>query len=342
MNLIKPTERIESFVKLGLRIANISEQELDQLYLEASGYNNWFTRDNIRNAFSGITLMLQKENLEKWAETYNCQPQSTKTIGVVMAGNIPMVGFHDYLCVLMSGHRLQAKLSSQDKVLPKYVHHLLCEINTAFEEMVVFTEAQLHNFDAIIATGSDNTARYFKHYFSAYPHIIRKNRSSIALLTGKETDIQYTGLGHDIFDYYGLGCRNISKVLVPQDYDFTPLLDNLTTFNYVSENHKYNNNYDYNKSIYLVNRIPHLDSGFLLVKEDENNVSPISVLFYERYHTKDDVMKYINEQATKIQCIVGDAHYWSDIDTVDFGHSQRPKIDEYADGTDSMLFLTNL
>jgi hypothetical protein len=333
---------VKDFSTLGYIIRETSEQKIDELYLKASGYNNWFTRENIKNAFEGIAYLLQEDKLAHWIDQYQLPISDNRSIAVVMAGNIPCVGFHDYLCVLASGHSLIAKTSSQDPYLPRYIHELLCEINPIYLDRVEFTQAQLKGFDAIIATGSDNSARYFEHYFGKYPHIIRKNRSSVAVLSGEETEAELHALGKDIFDYYGLGCRNVSKLLVPTNYDFHHLLNCLTDYRHVLDHHKYSNNYDYNKSIYLVNQVPHLDNGFLLLKEDSGSVSPISVLFYEYYEGEDQLKNFLDTNDEKIQCKVGQTAWAKHLGLVPFGKGQRPELSDYADGIDVMKFLASI
>jgi hypothetical protein len=180
----------------------------------------------------------------------------------------------------------------------------------------------------VIATGSDNTARYFEYYFRTKPHIIRKNRSSIAVLTGNETDDQLIALGKDVFSYFGLGCRNVSKLVVPEGYDFTRPLRLWEVYHDVSNHHKYVNNYDYNKSILLINGTHHFDNGFALLTPNEALVSPISVLYYA---TSADLA------SDKIQCIVG-----SGANYIPFGTTQEPTLTDYADNVDTLKFLTGL
>ncbi len=329
------TERINSFEQLGEALSALTSGEKQSLYFSAESKNNWFNESSIESALAGIIKFLDRETLSTWAAQYEISESfSDKKIGLVMAGNIPMVGFHDLLCVLMAGHIALTKLSSQDEVLIKFLISMLRQISPEFADRVVFAE-RLNDADAFVATGSDNTARYFHYYFGKKDHIIRKNRSSVAVIDGAETEEELKALGIDIFTYWGLGCRNVSKVLVPEGYDFIPLLDALAPYEYVADHHKYNNNYDYNKSILLVNRVPHLDTGFLLVQESENLVSPISVLFYQTYKDQNDLEAYLKAQEDKIQCIVGH-------DRIPFGGAQYPSINDYADGVDTMQFLTGL
>lgn len=331
-------ERIEGFVALGEHLVNLDDETREELHLQAGSENPWFTPVYVDAAISGVAHFLKKETLETWSQRYNIQNQQ-KVVGVVMAGNIPLVGFHDLLCVLISGNKLKAKLSSKDSALMNYVIKQLIHINKDFEAYLVTSE-QLKEIDAIIATGSDNSSRYFDYYFSKYPHIIRKNRTSIAVIDKDLETKDLIPLGHDIFQYYGLGCRNVSKLFVPAGYDFHPFYQAMENFDDVKQHHKYNNNYDYNKSIYLVNKQKHLDNGFLIMKPDEALVSPISVLFYEEYSNQEELKKKIEIASGKIQCIVS---YQGKYDSSQpFGQAQLPQIDDYADGVDTMKFLTEL
>ncbi|WP_338876794.1 acyl-CoA reductase [Spirosoma sp. SC4-14] len=336
------SERIQTFVALGdfLR-SDKAQPELEEISLRAYHKNNWFTPENTKKALSAIaTEFLSEQNLNGWLTNYPAEPQTPRTVGVVMAGNIPAVGFHDLLSVLISGHKLLAKLSSQDFVLIHYLIQKIKEINPEFTELI--EEADRINIaDAYIATGSNNTARYFDYYFSKKPSIIRKNRTSVGLLMGEENDDEFLKLGHDISDYYGLGCRNVSTLLVPDEYDFTPLLRALepqvTTY---LNNHKYQNNYDYNKSIYLINAVPHLDNGYLLLTENDGLVSPVSVVYYQTYKTQANANQWLNERAERIQ-VVASAQGWHS-NSIPFGKTQCPGLSDYADGIDTMAFLTSL
>lgn len=327
-------DRIKSFETLGNRLKNLSEEELEGLCVGARNENAWFVEENVKLALDGIALFLNGSKLENWLSAYPLGDITPKKVGVVAAGNIPLVGFHDVMCVLLSGHQLMIKMSSKDNVLMRFVLNELFEIAPDFKSQVTFVE-RLNEASAFIATGSDNTARYFEYYFKNKPHVIRKNRTSVAVLTGKESPEDFENLGHDIFQYYGLGCRNVSKLFVPKGYDFTPLLDALQPFEPVIHHHKYRNNYDYNKSIYLVNREPFLDTEYLLVRESEDLVSPISVLYYQEYEDERELKSVLKEYEDKIQCVVGTNH-------IPFGQAQRPEVSDYADGVDTMAFLTGL
>lgn len=329
-------DRISAFAALGTAIKNLTSREFEHICTNVQAYNNWFTPDNIQAALDGIQRYLDKEKLEEWTKHYKLSSVEPKTVGLVMAGNIPLVGFHDFLSILISGHRAKIKPSHQDPFLLPYLTDILLEIAPAFKDKVVFTD-QLKDIDAIIATGSDNTSRYFKYYFSKYPHIIRKNRTSVAIITGEESKEDLYALGKDIFQYYGLGCRNISKLYVPKSYDFRDFFEGLQPYEKIRDNHKYVNNYDYNKSIYLVNKVPHEDNGFLLVTSSQQLASPISVLYYESYTNAEDLNSKIDAAQEKIQCIVSDGGWYPN--SFPFGKAQEPELDDYADGVDVMRFL---
>lgn len=256
----------------------------------------------------------------------------------MLAGNIPLVGFHDLLSVLISGHHVQLKLSSKDSKLIQYLIKHLIWLEPAFEKIIKIKENKLENFDAVIATGSDNSARYFEYYFGKYPNIIRKNRSSCVILNGNESEEEMEALGEDIFSYFGLGCRNVSKAFVPKGYDLAKILSRWESYKEIIHHHKYCNNYDYQKSILLVNLIPFLDNGFILLQENEKLVSPISVLFYEYYTDQEDLEIKLNINKEKIQCIVGS----NSLATVPFGGAQYPEVWDYADNVDTLTFLEKL
>jgi hypothetical protein len=336
MNL---TQRISAFAELGNQINRLNTDEKATLADQAAQRNPWFTPEYVALALAGVSQFLSDGTLKKWTAPYSLDTSTPKTIGVAMAGNIPMVGFHDFLCVLISGNKLKAKLSSQDEVLLRAITQKLIHIEPRFEPLINFEE-RLNNVDAVIATGSDNTSRYFEYYFRNIPNIIRKNRTSCAVIMGDETTEQFIELGKDVFSYFGLGCRNVSKVFVPEGYSFTPLLDSWPGYSNIGNHHKYANNYDYQKSILLVNGVTFLDNGFVLVTENSALVSPISVLFFETYKNQDDLHEKINSQKEKIQCIVS-ANGWYP-ESVPFGKAQYPEVWDYADNVDTLKFLNNL
>jgi hypothetical protein len=334
-------ERIEAFVKLGDYLDRIGEEELEHIHLTAKTHNGWFIEQNVDLAIAGIRRWLDKKNLEAWVEGYDLPNtnQSPRTIGIVMAGNIPLVGFHDLLSVLITGHAVQIKLSSQDPFLLKYMVEKLIIIEPRFHQSVHFVE-RLKNMDAVIATGSDNTSRYFEYYFGKYPHIIRKNRTSCAILLGDETTEDFINLGKDIFYYFGLGCRNVSKIFVPENYDFTPLIDALGNYSYVLDNHKYANNYLYNRSILLLNQTHHLDSGFCLFQQHKDIASPTSVIYYEEYKDSEQLKEKLYAISEKTQCIVSIEGGFKG--SLSFGKAQEPELWDYADHVDTVKFLTSL
>lgn len=333
--------RIEAFAALGRAIDEWNDTTWEEIYQRTAQHNNWFTPQSIQQAFDGIRLFLDPEKLSDWTKPYKLNPETPKTVAVIMAGNIPLVGFHDLLSVLISGHKLKAKLSSQDQYLPRLLLNKLQELEPAFAPFIEVTDEVLKNFEAVIATGSNNTSRYFDYYFGKYPHIIRKNRTSVAVLEGDESTETLEKLGEDIFTYYGLGCRNVSKLFVPENYDFSRFIEAQKPYQEILDHHKYANNYDYNKSVYLVNREPHLDSGFFLMRETKDLVSPISVIFYEQYENEATLEKRLSEHEAQLQCIVSAKRDFGPA-TVAVGQAQCPGLSDYADGVDTLQFLSNL
>jgi hypothetical protein len=329
-------ERIHALAALGTHFQGITEDDFQSIAARASRENPWFTHDNVRMAFNGIIQMLNESKLRTWVSPYTF-PNTSHQVALVLAGNIPLVGFHDLLAVLISGHRALVKLSSKDSALPTIVLETLGMISPALHARIQIAE-QLKNFDAVIATGSDNSARYFDYYFGKYPHIIRKNRTSVAILQGDETEAELRALGTDIFSYFGLGCRNVSKVLVPEGYTFDRFYPALEIYHDIIHHHKYCNNYDYQKSIMLVNSTPFLDNGFLMLHESTRLVSPISVMYYEHYKTPESLAANLSENADKLQCIVGRAPGA----TIPFGQAQFPEVWDYADRVDTLQFLSTL
>jgi hypothetical protein len=334
---MNPEDRIAAFEKLGNYLSAIDEAELQPLIEKARNENPWFTPESIKMALDGVKIYLTAKNLNQWVSAYRLNPGKPKTVAVIMAGNIPLVGFHDFLSVLISGHSILVKLSSRDSVLVSWLANQLIKADHRFGSRIQFAE-QLKNFDAVIATGSDNSSRYFHYYFGKYPNIIRKNRTSCAVLTGKETDEDLLTLGKDVFTYFGLGCRNVAKVYMPKSFDPTQLLRNWTPLEGVIHHHKYHNNYDYQKSILLVNRVPFLDAGFVLLQESERLISPISVVYYEFYQDEGSLALRLTELKDKIQCVVGQATPAS----VPFGKAQSPMVWDYADQVDTLKFLESL
>lgn len=333
-------QRIIAFDQLGKKIKNLSQMDFDELAWAVENNNSWFTADHTKSALNGLTQFLTQSELEKWIAKYSfTEPSKVQEVGVLMAGNIPAVGFHDLLCVLVTGHRAAIKLSSSDTFLMKWLVNELIAIEPEFKKIISFEE-MLKAKDAYIATGSDNSARYFDYYFGKYPSIIRKNRTSIGVLNGTERNEDFVALGNDVFKYFGLGCRNVSKIYVPNKDCLVKFLDAIEGFQILSSNHKYINNYDYNKSIYLVNGEKHLDNGFLLLRESKELVSPISVLFYEVYDDTVSLKAEINQIKEKIQCVVSKEAWFEG--SFSFGMTQCPALEDYADGIDTIDFLMKL
>jgi hypothetical protein len=340
--MISRTRRTEAFINLGKFITNPANADIVEDWVaRAKSGNNWFTPENVRLSIHSIaTRFLNENDLKAWSAQYP-EPASYKKVGVVMAGNIPAVGFQDALCVLISGHILLAKLSSDDRHLMEAILKKLIELEPALEEQIRLVD-RLNDADAYIATGSDNTARYFHYYFAQKPHVIRKNRTSVAVLTGDETGEELAGLGRDVLQYYGLGCRNVSKLFVPSGYDFTKFYESIQDVeNAYLHHHKYFNNYEYNKSIFLINRVPHLDNGFLMLNENSALVSPISVLHYQTYETMEEVTGLLADSQEKLQCVISKPENGIE-GSLPFGESQSPGLFDYADSVDTMRFLADL
>jgi len=336
-------KRINAFKKLGNRI-NFEEEELVNTLNSAVLHNGWFTPHNVKTAFKALkNNYLNTTKLNEFCNQYGIPEvnESPKTIGLVMAGNIPLVGFQDLLYILLSGNKVQVKLSSKDEFLSQFVINQILDIEPLFKNFISVQE-RLKDFDAIIATGSNNTSRYFEYYFSKYPNILRRNRNSIAILNGKESNEELTNLSKDVFNYYGLGCRNVSKVLVPESYDFPRLLSIFEAADpEIKHHHKYKNNYDYQLSLLLINNTPHLASENLLLKEEEAQVaSPISCLHFQHYKNEAFIHNYIKTNESAIQCVVSNTGF--NIDSVEFGKSQSPTLFDFADNIDVMNFLLNL
>lgn len=341
-------QRINAIIKLGTVLSKMNSESKDPeviaLFEQAKAHNGWFTPDNIDFACQNWSAALSEENIGRWLSEYDpnkfqVAKNDVKKVAIIMAGNVPLVGFHDFISVLLSGHKVLAKLSSNDKILLPYLAKRLIEIEPEFEGFIFFTEEKLENFDAVIATGSNNTARYFDHYFGKYPNIIRRNRNSVAILSGQESAQQLEALSHDIFRYFGLGCRNVSKIYIPKDYNFDAFFNAMFTWKEVIHDNKYMNNYDYNKAVYLMSLLAILDNEFLLLKEDSGFSSPISVVFHEQYENKEALTQHLSDQEDHIQCVVSEMGLPNEIP---FGKAQTPSLWDYADGVDSIQFLLNL
>lgn len=341
-------QRISAFSALGRFIQNhLNNSSFDEPFFDelseklihakqrAKAENGWFTIENINHALAALAKILKTELLSEWiSDERLTEPTSPKNVAVIMAGNLPLVGFHDFLSVLISGHHLWAKLSSDDKRLLPMLAEVLIRIEPSFKDCIHFVE-RVEKPDAVIATGSNNSARYFEHYFSKYPHIIRKNRTSVALLTGDEADEELAILGEDIFRYFGLGCRNVSKLYIPLKFDLDRFFAAILPYADVANHHKYGNNYDYHRAIFMLNKIPFLENGFIILKEDKGLHTPVSVLHYERYKSINQLHNDLRAIAEELQCVVGNGY-------LPFGKTQNPELADYADGVNTLKFLASL
>ena len=327
------SQKIEVLSQVGSQLKK-PDAALQHKMEEAWQKNKWFTIENTLLALENIAdRFLNKQKLNQWLSDYPVD-HSKKKVGVIMAGNIPLVGFHDFLCLILSGHSAKIKLSSKDDVLLPY---LMTMINTLDDEVLKDTalEDQLKGMDAYITTGSNNTSRYFLYYFGKYPHLIRGHRNGVAVLTGKETGEEIHRLGKDIFSFFGLGCRNVSKLYVPKNYDFSFLLENLSAYQSIIQHNKYKNNYDYHRTVLLLNKTPHLANDFLMLVESEKIASPVASLYYEFYEDENELNGKLESHQENIQCIVG-------LKGIPYGTSQSPELWDYADGVDTMKFLSGL
>jgi len=335
-------ERLEVLGKLGTHLKE--EDDYLEAVMQRTAYENpWFTVENQKRAVAAIAEeMLNLEKLKAWTMPYFIPdaPPERKVVGLVLAGNIPLVGFHDVLCVFVSGHVAQVKLSDKDLYLLPYLLKLLQKYDSRTTDYFQIVE-KLQDFDATIATGSNNSARYFEAYFRNVPHIIRKNRNGVAVLTGAETRAELQQLGEDIFQYFGLGCRNVAKLYVPQGYDFQALLEVLEAFRAVANHTKYRNNFDYNYSLYILNKEPHLSNGVIILLENPAFQSRIATLHYEFYNDLQEVEQAIRQHQEEIQCITSKVNLLN-IKTLKFGQAQQPGLADYADEVDTMQFLLSL
>lgn len=334
-------ERIETLQQLGQLLSN-KDEYLEAVMKRTEFNNQWFTLENQQLAVKAIAEnFLQKDKLENWLNNYNItDPSAPKKVGIVMAGNIPMVGFHDLLCVFAAGHHALIKLSDKDKFTLPYLIKLLEKINPASKGYFTITE-KIGGFDAVIATGSNNSARYFESYFGKFPNIIRKNRNGVAVLDGSESIAEMLALGTDIFQYFGLGCRNVSKIYVPKNYEFKPLLEALHEYKELVLNNKYKNNFDYNFALLQLNKVSFHINGCLILTESTDIASRIATLHYEFYEDIEHLEKQLDTQMHEIQCIVAKEHLLN-LKTFPFGMAQKPSLEDYADGVDTMRFLCEI
>ncbi len=344
-----PEQRKAAFVQLGLALRSLEGEEqqafrkdaepLEKAVQNVASPEGWFTPDNISAALQHLARQLTEEQIDTWLEPYYdrlYRSNDAKNVAVIMAGNIPLVGFHDMLCVLMSGHAFLGKLSSKDDQLLPALAEVLCRIEPGFRSLISFEQAKLPAFDGVIATGSNNSARYFEKYFGPYPHIIRKNRNGVAILDGEEEEAELEVLGKDVFTYFGLGCRNVAKVYVPDTMDPERLMKCWEPYRYLIDHPKYNNNYHYNRATFLMNGSSFKDNGFILLKEDEKIASPLGMVYYEHYRDQERLREELQERrGEEVQCIVSRQD-------VPFGKAQAPDLWDYADDVDTMAFLLRL
>ncbi len=309
----------------------------------SQSHNGWYTPENVYFAIQSWAKALTEDNLNQWLSAYSFESsqddKKEKTVAIILAGNIPLVGFHDFLSVLISGHKVLVKTSSNDQKLLPFLAKYLIAVDSELGIYINFSEGKLENFDAVIATGSNNTARYFEFYFKDKPNIIRKSRNSVAVLNGKETREDLVNLGEDIFRYFGLGCRNVSKLFVPKDYDFDAFFKAIFEYKDVIFYEKYANNYDYNKAVFLMSNFKLLDNEFLTLKEDISHASPISSVFFERYENISDIQKRLEVETDQVQCIVSNNLIEN---SISFGQTQQPKLWDYADNVDTIAFLLEI
>ena len=326
--------RIQAFTKLGEYLKTDIYQDSAEDLHKAEILNPWFTKESIEIALNAWSKQLKIDMLKSWLNPYKLKEDSrSKKVLIIMAGNIPLVGFHDFLTVLISGHKVVVKMSSTDNILLKVLIEKLIFIAPNFKQRITFIDdVKSRRFDAVIATGSNNSAKYFEYYFKGAKKIIRKNRRSVAILDGSESDMELKGLAVDVFAYFGLGCRNVSKLFLPRGYDLNKLFEAFFHFSHVVDHKKYGNNYDYNKAIFLMGSNKLVENGFLLMKEDKSLLSPVSMLYYEYYDGVHTVEQFIKENVEQLQCVVSKKD-------IPFGNTQQPNLWDYADGVDTVDFL---
>jgi hypothetical protein len=339
---LKQFSETENSINSAVLYNDLFFDEFQNLIQLSQSHNGWYTPENVYFSIQSWATALTEENLDRWLSAYNLPldcAQGDKSVGLILAGNIPLVGFHDFLSVLISGHKVLIKTSSNDQFLLPFLAKYLITIEPDFANKITFLEGKLENFDAVIATGSNNTARYFEYYFKNKPSIIRKNRNSVAVLNGEETKEQLIALGEDIFRYFGLGCRNVSKLFVPKNYSFTAFFEAVFEYKDIIHYEKYANNYDYNKAVFLMSNFKLLDNGFLTIKEDNSYASPISSVFYEYYDSIEDLQTRLQSENEQIQCIVSNNLVEN---SIDFGNTQKPNLWDYADNVDTLSFLLTI
>lgn len=353
--MLDAAARISAFETLG-RFLNqykderqdVDLQKINTFFLEnyktvihqAGIYNNWFTIPNVEFALEQWSKALTRENLQQWVSKYpadHFENDGSKTIALIMAGNIPMVGFHDFLSVLLSGHKVLAKPSTDDDKLLPFIAQVLVAIEPRFATQIEFATGQLKSFDAVIATGSNNSSRYFDYYFAKYPNVIRKNRSSVAVLSGSETEDELIQLGHDVFTYFGLGCRSISKIYIPDGFDKNRIFKAFYDFNEVINNNKYSNNFDYNRAIFLLEKHEFLENGFVILKDNEALHAPAAVVYTENYTSLNELNQKLATLEPELQCIASNSKEVEN--SIALGTTQLPALWDYADKVDTIRFL---
>ncbi len=345
-------DKINAFIELGRFLDQFTEEntvqdnsvlhndlffdDFSKLIALSQSHNGWFTPDNVYYSVQSWAKALTKNNFDIWLSNYDFSKIKKKSVAIILAGNIPLVGFHDFLSVLIAGHQVVVKTSSNDQQLLPFLAKYLIAVNPELKNYITFTDGKLENFDAVIATGSNNTARYFEYYFKDKPSIIRKSRNSVAILNGLESKENMVALGEDIFRYFGLGCRNVSKIFLPKDYNFDLFFNGMFPYQDVIKYEKYANNYDYNKAVFLMSNFKLLDNEFLTIKEDESYASPISSVFYEFYDDLEILKLKLSSDQEKIQCLVSNNLIEN---SIGFGETQKPNLWDYADQVDTLDFL---
>lgn len=356
--MLSLSQRIDDFALLGLFLAQYREtsdhealQKINSFFLDpyreallqAQAYNPWFTPENLHYALDQWSEALRPVALQKWTAAYPAAaftPAKPRQVAIIMAGNLPLVGFHDLLSVLISGHKALIKASSDDAQILPLILQVLVAIRREWAGYLQLADGQIKDFEAVIATGSNNSARYFEHYFGQYPRIVRKNRSSVAVMQGDESEAELLAFGGDVFRYFGLGCRNVSKVYLPPDFDVQRFFKAFHAYQHLAEHAKYGNNYDYNRAIYMMEHQPFLENGFFILREHRDISAPVAVLHYERYEDTAALQAELQGRHEELQCVVARPQWWPG--AVAFGQSQKPALCDYADGVDSLDFLHKL
>ncbi len=331
------SKRISILHQVGLSLQN--PEHLDNVLTEALAANPWFEPQFVQQSLAAVsTAFLNEEKLADWLKPYCIEDdfQIKQTVGIICAGNIPLVGFHDFLCCYVLGIPVKLKLSSKDQVLMRFVINKIIQLDDKAAATISFVE-KLTDFDAVIATGSGSANRYFEHYFGKYPNTLRSNRVSVAVLNGNEPAEELAALADDVFLYFGLGCRNVAKIFVPQQFNVEELMPHFDSYKWLHQNAQFMNNYDYNRTILLMNKTPHLANEFVMLQESKSLHSPIATVFYEHYDSAESVNEYLKENADKIQCVVGNGS-----GMIPFGKAQTPALSDYADGKDTIAFLLGL